>query len=83
MALATCCFVSFHFDAMNYIQEGALFTACIPTMLQSDIMGSKPTRTVTEECWCAQIISKGAAWYKMTTNLAYWSLLLSSSETRY
>ena len=56
---------------MNYIQEGALFTACISTMLQSDIMGSKPIRTVTEECWCAQIISKDAVWYKVMTNLTY------------
>lgn len=63
--------ISFHSDAMTYIQEGALFTAYISTMLQSDITGSKPIHTVTEECWCAQIISKDAVWYKVTTNITY------------
>lgn len=56
---------------MTYIQEGALFTAYISTMLQSELTGSKPIHTVTEECWCAQIISKDAVWYKVTTNITY------------
>lgn len=75
-------FISFHSDGMNYIQEGALFTASISTVLRSDTMGSKPICTVPEECWSAQIISSDAEWYKMTTNLTYKSLLSSLSETR-